>query len=186
MSELRKANTDHPYFLTLTINGWIDLFTRERYCDILIACLKYCIDHKGMLLFEYVIMSSHVHLIAQHPEGRLGEVIRDLKSYSAREIIRSLEEPGESRRDWIKNLFRMYADGKKQNKEYSVWQKTQHPVELSWPEIYDQKVEYIIMNPVSCGLVSDEAAWKYGSMGSYSPLRLTAEGTIETGGGLRD
>jgi hypothetical protein len=119
-------------------------------------------------------------LIAQHAEGRLGEVIRDLKSYSAREIIRSLDEPGESRRDWIKNLFRKYADGKKQNKEYSVWQKTQHPVELSWPEIYDQKVEYIIMNPVSCGLVSDEAAWKYGSMGSYSPLRLTAGGTIET------
>jgi putative transposase len=33
MSELRKANTAHPYFITMTIVGWIDLFTRERYCE---------------------------------------------------------------------------------------------------------------------------------------------------------
>jgi len=42
MSELRKANTDLAYFLTLTIVGWIDIFTRNRYNEIIINSLKYC------------------------------------------------------------------------------------------------------------------------------------------------
>lgn len=179
MSELRKANTSHPYFLTFTIVGWIDLFTRERYCEILVDGLKHCIEKKGMLLFEYVIMPSHVHLIAQHHDGALAAIIRDLKSYTAREILKALDEPGESRRDWIKELFRNYADGKRQNREFAVWQKTQHPVELSWPEIFDQKVEYTIMNPVTAGLVTDEAFWKYSSVCPFSPLKLMEEGDIE-------
>ena len=83
MSELRKANTDHPYFITLIIVGWIDLFTRERYCEIMIDSLKYCITNKGLRLFEYVIMPSHIHLIAQHLEGKLPDVLRDLKSFTA-------------------------------------------------------------------------------------------------------
>ena len=33
MSELRKADTDYPFFVTMTIVGWIDIFTRERYCE---------------------------------------------------------------------------------------------------------------------------------------------------------
>jgi putative transposase len=32
------------------------------------------------------------------------------------------------------------------------WQKTNHPTELSTPEIFDQKVEYIHNNPVGAGI----------------------------------
>jgi hypothetical protein len=42
MSELRKANTDYSYFLTLTVAGWIDIFTHQRYSDKIIESLKYC------------------------------------------------------------------------------------------------------------------------------------------------
>jgi hypothetical protein len=31
MSELRKANTDYSYFLTFTVVGWIDVFTRRSF-----------------------------------------------------------------------------------------------------------------------------------------------------------
>jgi putative transposase len=40
MSELRKANVDYPYFITLTDVGWIDIFTRKCYYDVVIAPLK--------------------------------------------------------------------------------------------------------------------------------------------------
>ena len=181
MSELRKANTDHPYFITLTIVGWIDLFTRERYCEIMIDSLKYCIANKGLKLFEYVIMPSHIHLIAQHLEGKLPDVLRDMKSFTAREILRAIKEPGESRRDWLLYLFRDFAAGKKQNKEFMVWNKTNHPVELSWPAIYDQKVGYVIMNPVTSRYTIDETTWKYSSASLLSPLKLTDGGEVSTG-----
>ena len=48
MSELRKANTDHAYFITLTVAGWIDVFIREPYTDIIYANLNFCRDNKGL------------------------------------------------------------------------------------------------------------------------------------------
>lgn len=42
MSEKRKENTSSPYFLTFTVVGWIDVFTRKNYCDIIIDSLEYC------------------------------------------------------------------------------------------------------------------------------------------------
>ncbi len=88
MSELRKSNTDYSYFITFTIVGWIDVFTRRDYCDIVIKNLKYCQEHKGMELYAYVIMPSHIHLIARNKDGKLNEIIRDFKSVTAKEIIK--------------------------------------------------------------------------------------------------
>ena len=178
MSELRKANTDHPYFITLTVVGWVDLFTRERYCEIIIDSLKYCIANKGLKLFEYVIMPGHVHLIAQHLEGKLPDILRDMKSFTAKQILKAVEKTGESRREWLLYLFRYFARGKKQNKEFMVWEKTNHPIELSSPDIYDQKVAYVVMNPVTSGYTTDETTWKYSSAGIFSPLKLIDNGEI--------
>ena len=169
MSELRKANTDHPYFVTLPIVGWIDLFTRERYCEVVIDSLAYCINNKGLRLFEYVIMPSHVHLIVQHLEGKLPALIRDMKSFMAKEILTAVQEPGESRREWLLYLFKHFASNKKQNKQFMVWQKTSHPIELHSPTIYDQKSDYIRMNPVASGYTTDETSWKYD--GIFSPIK---------------
>ena len=37
MSELRKINTDSAYFITFTVTGWVDVFTRMEYKDIIIV-----------------------------------------------------------------------------------------------------------------------------------------------------
>jgi putative transposase len=67
MSELRKANTDYCYFITFTVVGWIDVFTRSRYSDVILESLAYCQENKGLEVFEFVIMPSHVHLIVRSP-----------------------------------------------------------------------------------------------------------------------
>jgi REP element-mobilizing transposase RayT len=58
-----------PYYMTWTIVDWIDIFTRQRYRDIVIESLKYCMEHKGLILYAYVIMSNHIHLIACAQQG---------------------------------------------------------------------------------------------------------------------
>jgi putative transposase len=110
MSELRKANTDYPYFVTLTVVGWIDVFTRSKYSDIVLDSLGYCRKHKGLELFEYVVMPSHVHLIIRNLEGELAGIIRDMKAHTAKQIIKAIEgEAGESRREWLLHMFRYHA-----------------------------------------------------------------------------
>jgi len=105
VSELRKANTQHSYFITLTLVAWIDLFTRERYCEAVMDSFRFCMHQKSFRIYEYVIMPSHVHLICQSMNGDLPAIIRDMKSYLAKEFLRLMEEPGESRKEWLKYLF---------------------------------------------------------------------------------
>jgi REP element-mobilizing transposase RayT len=65
------------HYLIIQVVDWIDIFTRQVYRDMVIDSLRYCLDNKGLQLFGYVIMSNHVHLIANSPGG-------SIKRYSAR------------------------------------------------------------------------------------------------------
>ncbi len=172
MSELRKANTDLPYFLTLTVVDWIDVFTRKAYCDILIDSLKFCVKNKRLIVFEYVIMPSHLHLIAQSHEAKLNEILRDFKSFTSKSIISLIKQNRqyESRSEWLLTMFANHARRYKQNQDYMFWQKTNHPIEINYDEIQETKSRYIHDNPVEAGLVTDGSYWQYSSANPDSPL----------------
>jgi REP element-mobilizing transposase RayT len=51
---------DGAHFLTFQVVGWVDLFTRREYRDVVIESFKYCQQHKGLNLFAFVIMSNHI------------------------------------------------------------------------------------------------------------------------------
>ena len=53
------------YFLTLTVVDWVDVFVRKSYKDTISDSLRYCQEQKGLEIAAFVIMSSHVHLIAR-------------------------------------------------------------------------------------------------------------------------
>jgi putative transposase len=84
------------YFLTFQVINWIDVFTRQRYRDIIVENLNYCVQNKGLKIYSWVIMSNHIHLICSH-ENNLSGVIRDFKSYTSKLIIQSITEYPESR-----------------------------------------------------------------------------------------
>ena len=164
MSELRKANTDHPYFLTFTVVGWIDVFTRSRYSDVIMESLSFCQQQKGLQVYAYVIMPSHVHLVARSTDGKLNNIIRDFKSFTAKKILELIsDKQRESRREWLLDQFSQAAGQTKQNKVHQFWQKTNHATELSNPVVFDQKVDYVHNNPVAAGLVMDAESWVYSS-----------------------
>ena len=72
--------------------------------------LTYCQLNKALHIFAYIIMPSHIHLVARNLEGKLNFVIRDFKRHTANQIIRAVEsETGESRKDWLLHLFRHHA-----------------------------------------------------------------------------
>lgn len=164
MSEFRKANTDRPFFITLPVIGWIDVFTRNDYCEEFIRNLEYCRKNKGLKVYAYCIMSSHIHLIVSHDNSKLPDVIRDFKSYTAKRFIELIQNhPQESRKEWLLHLFKFFANNTGQNSEYQFWQKTSFPVELITAEVFDQKVNYIHQNPVKAMLVNDETSYVYSS-----------------------
>ena len=155
MSELRKTHEGGLFFVTLTVAGWVDVFTRPVYVEELVKNLKHCQENEGLELYAYVIMSSHLHLIAARAQGDLTELLGRFKSVTAKKLLKAITaHEQESRREWVLYLFEYFAKPLKQQEKYQFWQKTNHPTELWSPAVVRQKVEYIHLNPVVAGLVS--------------------------------
>ncbi|MES2688903.1 MAG: transposase, partial [Bacteroidota bacterium] len=72
MSEFLKIEAGKCYFITFTVIDWLDIFLREEYANILIASITHCQKNKGLEIYAYCIMPSHVHMIASAKEGSLG------------------------------------------------------------------------------------------------------------------
>jgi len=89
MSENYKIRDhDRAYFLTMTIVGWIDVFTRPNHKVLLVKSIKYCQLNKGLELYAYCIMPGHMHLIAKASgEYTLSEILRDFKKYTSKKIV---------------------------------------------------------------------------------------------------
>ena len=126
-------------------------------------------------IFAYVIMSNHIHLIvraAEEPE--LSTIIRDFKSYLAREIIQFLNAQNrkESRKEWLLNHFQNAAklDGK--NRKHKIWKNGNRPIELYTPNVIRQKLNYIHRNPVAAGMVELPEHYLYSSASNYQKAHL--------------
>ncbi len=73
---------DKSYFITITTIGWIDVFTRVNQKQAIINSLKYCQVNKGLEIFAYCLMPSHLHLICSAKEGLiLADIMRDFKKF---------------------------------------------------------------------------------------------------------
>lgn len=65
MSRYRILDQQGPNYLTCTVAGCVDVFTRAAYRYIVLESLAYCRQAKGLRIFSYVLMSNHLHLIAR-------------------------------------------------------------------------------------------------------------------------
>jgi REP element-mobilizing transposase RayT len=75
--------SSEKYFLTLTVIDWIDVFTRKELCEIITDSLKYCQLNKGLNIYAWCLMSSHLHLVAsvEKQDVTLSDVMRDFKKH---------------------------------------------------------------------------------------------------------
>ncbi len=69
------------HFITASVVDWVDVFSRKIYKDIIIESLDFCIKNKGMILYGYVIMTNHIHMVIQSENGKLSDLIRDFKKF---------------------------------------------------------------------------------------------------------
>ncbi|WP_317042488.1 transposase [Pontibacter flavimaris] len=70
------------YFVSFSVVYWIDVFIREEYRQVLLDSLSYCTQHKGLEVYAYCIMTSHMHLIIGSQQEPLQNILRDFKSYT--------------------------------------------------------------------------------------------------------
>ena len=126
--KIRDQSATH--FLTFSIMGWIDIFSRQRYRDIILDSFQFCRKNKGLLIGGYVIMSNHIHTIWTAPNSNLSDIVRDFKTFTSKAISSSIEAEPESRQEWLLYMFKFFANRTNANDNYKVWTGNNHPEEI--------------------------------------------------------
>lgn len=169
----RNALTDELYFVTLTVTNWIDVFTRRIYNDFIIDNLAWCQQHKNLNIYAYVIMTNHIHLVANVTDGSLGNVLRDFKTYTSKELVKLIgNNVSESRSQWMIDAFEKAGSQNPLNKNHQFWQNGNYPVLLYSLDVIEQKIDYIHENPVKAGFVGSAHEFWYSSANPESPLKI--------------
>ncbi|MBL8009657.1 MAG: transposase [Flavobacteriales bacterium] len=164
MSERWKFVGHHAHFVSFAVVGWVDVFTRAVYAEFLLKNLAYCPKSKGLVLYEFVIMPSHVHLIAAAANANLGEIMRDFKTYTSKELVKLIAaNEQESRKEWMLRLFKEHGAANPLNTHNQFWQQSNKPILLDTPKKFDDCVRYVRENPLVAGLVTDETAYTWSS-----------------------
>jgi putative transposase len=163
-------NDDLPYFLTMNVFLNIPVFTNSFYMDVIIDNFQHYRDYQDLKIFSYVIMDNHIHLIASHNKDLSG-IIQSFKSFTAKKIIILLQN---DKRNWILKLLSENKPEHKTSSRFQFWEEGNHPKQMQYIEMFNQKTDYIHYNPVRRGLVEKEEDWIYSSARNY----LDFEGKI--------
>ena len=155
--------------MTITVIDWIDVFTRKELAGIVIDSLNYCQKEKGLVLYAWCLMPSHLHLIASVEENRnLSDLMRDFKKFTSKSIVAAIKEINESRKEWLLDKFEFAGRTNLKNKEYKFWQDGFHPIELDTNAMMEQKLDYLHDNPVAAGIVYEPEHYVYSSAVNYA------------------
>lgn len=158
------------YFVTFTVVGWMDVFTRKECKHIIIDALKYCQKNKGLIINAWVLMGNHMHLVisAKKDSDGVSAIIRDFKKFTARKLIEWItQSKTESRKEWMKKILRSGAVGKKNYDTHQFWKPDNMPKVMLYPNFMAQKINYIHKNPVVSEIVSQPDDYIYSSARNY-------------------
>jgi len=82
-------NPDGIYFVTFTVIGWVDVFTRDVYRNVIIDNFDWYSKNKGLVIHAWVLMTNHVHMIiSRRGSNKLEDIMRDFKKFTSVNTIK--------------------------------------------------------------------------------------------------
>ena len=143
------------YFTTCTIHKWQNLLEPDQNKDIILEALSYLSHNKRIVVYAFVILENHIHLIIEViPPDIISKIIHSKLSYSSKKLKKSLTQ----------EELQSFAVAKS-NKTYQFWKPKSLSVELYTKKFFVQKFNYVHKNVERAGL--DPEKYKYSSYPSY-------------------
>jgi len=148
--------TEYPHFFTATNLNWKKLLARNKYKDIVIESMRFLVEDKRVIIYGFVIMDNHIHIIWQLQAGRKRKDIqRDFLKYTA-QLIK-------------KDMMKYHSDELKEflvnakDRKYQFWERNPLSIEIWSEKVLLQKLKYIHENPVRAGICKYADDYKYSS-----------------------
>ncbi len=144
-------------YITLVTKDRLPVFRRDDMKELISRSIDEARKSAGFLLFAYVVMLDHLHLLTSRP-STTSDVLRVLKGLTARRIIDSLKV-----NNYLKSLEKLAHHEMDRNYKYSLWQTEKNVLPIFSEGMFMEKVNYIHLNPVRAGLAERPSDYRWSS-----------------------
>ena len=130
------------HFITFSCYRRLPLLTSSRAKHLFLVSLERVRRAYGLLVYGYVVMPEHVHLLISEPaRSNLAQAIKSLKQGISRQLIGDLEH---------------------------FWQTRYYDFNIHLHRTFVEKLRYIHRNPVKCGLCAHPEDWRWSSFAHHA------------------
>ena len=145
----------HARYLTFSTYHRLELFSTDSLRDAFVDQLRMTRERHEFLLYAWVLMPNHVHLLLRGPvDGRVSEILKTLKLGISKRILfrwKELDAP----------ILGRVTDAR--GKPH-IWQRGGgYDRNIVSDGEFREKLDYIHMNPVRAGLVRRPTDWAWSS-----------------------
>jgi len=153
------------FFITTTVLNFRNIFLDNYSCQLLIENIKHYQKKYNYSLLAYVIMPSHFHWIVKNniTYGTISDVMRDIKNYSAWDIMDYLSGKSEN----YKEIFSVTTKKHDPKQKSRFWMERFDDQVIRNNKMFWEKLIYIHNNPVKAGLVQKPEDYIFSSARNY-------------------
>ncbi|HEY0348257.1 MAG TPA: transposase [Pyrinomonadaceae bacterium] len=144
---LTISKDDPCLFITAVGKDRLPIFQTQAIKSITVRAIDEARTSCGFLLFAYVIMPDHFHVVTDSPR-KPSTVLQFIKGIVSRRVLSHLKDM-----KYEASLRKLEHDNWKRNHRYSLWQHDSDVFSIVSESTFMQKVNYIHQNPVRAGLV---------------------------------
>jgi REP element-mobilizing transposase RayT len=161
---------DNPcLFITAVTKNRLPVFQTDAIKLVTCKAIDEARTSCGFLLFAYVIMPDHFHVLTDQPREP-STVLQFIKGIVSRRVLGYLREM-----KYESSLKKLEHDSWKRNHRYSLWQHDSDVFSITSESTFMQKVNYIHQNPVRAGLVERAEDYRWSSARFWSNCRSEDE-----------
>jgi putative transposase len=142
-------------YITLVTNNRLPVFQKDPMKEVLCRAIDEARKH--FLLFAYVVMLDHLHLLTSRP-STTSDVLRILKGLTARRVLDYLKE-----NNYLSSLAKLQHQERDRNYKYSLWQREKNVLPIFSESLFMEKLNYIHLNPVRAGVVDRAVDYRWSS-----------------------
>jgi len=170
LKSMVTISRDTPcYYITAVCKDRLPVFRTAPLKELACRAFDEARTSGGFLLFAYVIMPDHIHVITDGAR-KASQTLRYLKGISAHRVIEYLKERG-----YQSSLDKLRHEERERRYRYSLWETESNVFSLTSERIFMQKVNYIHANPVRAGLVEDQFDYRWSSARIWARRRWEDE-----------
>lgn len=168
-----RISRDTPaYYLTSLGHERLPVFQSDTIKQIVCNALDEARSSGGILIFAYVIMPDHSHLITDSTRSS-SDVLRFMNGITAKRVLDYLKA-----NNFDSSLAKLRLQERERKHKYSLFEHHPNVFDVNNETTLMQKVNYIHLNPVRAGLVEHPDDYLYSSARQWHRRALGIEPLI--------